>query len=183
MKKLLALTLFLCVSSFAFAQYNHVLTGPNGNKIEEGQYNADPGIQPGDSKETIANKMAGVHKIGTWKYWFDNGQMSSEEHYTPGGTPTGTWKTWFINGQIASQVEFSTGAAVYYHDNGQKMEEGKVNTSFQRIGTWQGWHANGNINYKGSYTNTGLKTGAWQFFDAAGKSYATQNYANGELVN
>lgn len=181
MKRLLAITLFLCVGTFAFAQYNHVLVGPNGNKIEEGQYNADPGILAGDSKEAIATKMMAVHKVGTWKYWFDNGLLSAEEHYTSSGLATGVWKSWFNDGKLASEVTYSTGAAVFYHPNGTKSEEGTVNTNNERIGSWQGWHENGNINYKGSYTTSGLKNGNWQFFDSNGAPYATQKFVNGEL--
>ena len=76
MKRILTLALFLCASTWAFAQYNHVEVGLNGNKTAEGQYNANPGINPGDSKETIATKMSTVYKIGTWKYWFESTPMA-----------------------------------------------------------------------------------------------------------
>jgi hypothetical protein len=69
MKRLLTIAFFVGASTVAFAQYNHIETDPNGNKIQEGQYSANPGISAGDSKATIATKMSAVHKTGTWQYW------------------------------------------------------------------------------------------------------------------
>lgn len=183
MKKILTLAVALCAATWAFAQYNHVQLAPNGNKIEEGQYNADPGIQPGDSKETIAAKMATIYKIGTWKYWYENGQLSSEQYFDNSGNPTGIWKTWFTNGVLESSITRSTGAAVYYHPNGQKAEEGQININMQRVGTWQGWHENGNLNYTGTFNSIGQKNGTWQFFDTNGTVYQTQHFVNDVLQN
>jgi antitoxin component YwqK of YwqJK toxin-antitoxin module len=182
MKKIIAIAFFVFASSFAFAQYNHVGTGANGNKVEEGQYNADPGIQAGDNKETIARKMAAVHKIGTWKYWFENGKMLAEEHYDNTGNLIGVWKAWHDNGQLSSQIDYAAHTAVLYHPNGQKMEEGKMNAQNDRTGTWTGWHENGNVNYIGAFDANGLKTGVWQYYDSNGAPYASQTFANGELV-
>ncbi|HLG04312.1 MAG TPA: hypothetical protein VI731_12010 [Bacteroidia bacterium] len=178
MKQLILITAFVCASAFAFAQYNHVQVGPNGNKLEEGQYNANPDIQPGDSKEIIAKKISTVHKTGTWKYWFDNGQMAAEEHYDNTGNATGIWKSWHNNGQLASEIDKSSGTAIFYHANGKKAEEGKMD-NITRVGAWQGWHENGTINYKGSYTNAGQKDGAWSFYDNNGVLTATEKYSNG----
>ena len=183
MKRILTLAFFLCASSWAFAQYNHVQVGPNGNTIEEGQYNADPGISPNDSKEIIAQKMAMVHKIGVWKYWYDNGTLSAEEHYDNGGMPVGVWKTYHSNGQVASEIDKSSGAAVFYHPNGQKAEEGTINGAQQRVGDWQGWHENGQLNYKGSYTAAGEKNGTWIYYDTSGNVTATEHYTNGVMTN
>jgi antitoxin component YwqK of YwqJK toxin-antitoxin module len=182
MKKLITIAFFLCATAYAHAQYSHVQVGSNGNKIEEGQYNADPGIQAGDSKETIATKMASIHKIGVWKYWYENGQMSAEEHYDNAGTRIGLWKTWHYNAQLSAQIDYTGGKVTMYHPNGQKSEEGSMNTNNERTGTWQGWHENGNINYKGSFDSKGLKTGTWEYFDSNGKPFATQVFQNGELV-
>ncbi|MBI3509604.1 MAG: hypothetical protein HY064_03000 [Bacteroidetes bacterium] len=183
MKKLITLAIFMSATLWSFAQYSHVAVGPNGNKIEEGQYNADPGILPNDSKEVVANKMASVYKIGVWKYWFDNGQLSAEEHYDNNGTAIGDWKTWHPSGQLASEVDKASGAAVYYHPNGQKAEEGMINASQVRTGAWKGWHDNGQLNYTGSYNANGEKNGTWTFYDSAGNVFATENYSNGTKLN
>ncbi|HEU4718629.1 MAG TPA: hypothetical protein VFU15_12380 [Bacteroidia bacterium] len=183
MKHILTLAIFLCASSLAFAQFNHVETGPNGNKIAEGQYNADPGINPGDSKDVIAQKMGAVHKIGSWKYWFDNGQLSAEEHYDNNGNVTGVWKTWYNDGKLASEIDYTTGKAVYYHPNGAKSEEGTVNQYQQRTGKWQGWFEDGKLNYIGSFDNAGRKDGVWQYYDDQGNIVGTEHYSQGAMVN
>lgn len=47
----------------SFAQYNHTQLYANGNIVEQGQYNADPGITSTDSKETIAKKWLSSTKL------------------------------------------------------------------------------------------------------------------------
>jgi antitoxin component YwqK of YwqJK toxin-antitoxin module len=183
MKKLLTLIIMLCVSAMAYAQYSHVVVGPNGNKTEEGLYNADPGILPSDSKDIIANKMAAVHKIGTWKYWFDNGQMSAEEHYDNSGLAIGEWKSWDSNGQLVSDWNRTSGAVTFYHPNGKKAEEGTIDINSNRTGNWTGWYDSGNINYTGSYNAAGQKIGSWKFYDQAGNVYETETYVNGVKTN
>ncbi|GAB4142377.1 MAG: hypothetical protein Fur0041_17490 [Bacteroidia bacterium] len=176
MKHIIAITLFLIGSTVAFAQYTHVETGPNGNKISEGQYDKNPGILSTDNKQTIAQKMATVHKIGNWKYWFDNGQLSAEEHYDNSGNPTGIWKTYHINGKIASETNFATGKTTIYHPNGNKAEEGTINKQHQRTGNWQGWYESGKLNYTGAYDNTGNKKGTWTFYTEDGVVSGKENH-------
>jgi antitoxin component YwqK of YwqJK toxin-antitoxin module len=180
MKRLLTISLFVLTATLGFAQYNHVQYAPNGTKVQEGQYNANPGILPGDTKEIIAQKMGQVYKTGTWKYWFENGQQLAEEFYTSTGGYTGTWKTWEIGGQLASVINYTTGAAVYYHPNGTKAEEGTVNASNQRTGTWKGYHENGQLNYTGAWSANG-KTGTWTYYDNNGQVSGTESWSNGVM--
>jgi antitoxin component YwqK of YwqJK toxin-antitoxin module len=180
MKRLLTISLFVLASTLGFAQYNHVQYAPNGTKIQEGQYNVDPGILPGDSKETISQKMALVHKTGTWNYWFDNGQQLAEEHYNNAGGHIGTWKNWEFNGNLSAEVNYTTGTAVYYHPNGTKAEEGTVDAAGNRTGTWKGYHENGQLNYVGTMGTAG-KTGTWTYYDYAGNVVGTEHWNNGVM--
>lgn len=181
MKRLLSISIFVFASTFGFAQYHHVQVAANGTTIEDGQYSADPGISPNDSKETIAQKMALVHKTGTWKYWYETGTLVAEETYTVAGTPTGVWKTYNPDGSLASQINYSTMAAVYYHANGTKAEEGTINLAHQRTGTWTGWHDNGKINYTGTWTSIGQKTGDWKYYDRTEQLIGTERWNNGVM--
>lgn len=169
-----AFSLFL--ASTAFAQFNYTETGANGNTTVQGQYSADPGINSGDSKQTIATKLAAVQKVGQWKYWAENGTLIAEEHYTMSGVRTGVWKTWSNDGVLATEMNFATGHAVFYHTNGQKAEEGGINADMQHTGLWKGWHSNGTLNYEGSFDQNGNKIGTWKFYDAQGKSTGTENH-------
>ncbi|MGL4596220.1 MAG: toxin-antitoxin system YwqK family antitoxin [Bacteroidia bacterium] len=182
MKKIFLLALLLLAGFAAKAQYTATEIGPNGNKLSEGQYTANPGLLPSDSKEDMARKMAAVHKIGTWKYWFDSGKMAAEEHYTSAGKQTGIWKTWYINGQVASVVDYTKNTAVYYHDNGQKSSEGSMNGVMQ-VGAWKGWHANGKMNFSGSFDASGQKHGTWTFWDENGAVMGTENWNHGAAKN
>jgi antitoxin component YwqK of YwqJK toxin-antitoxin module len=172
--------LFLCIalafSATAFAQYNYSETATNGTTIVQGQYSANPGINANDDKHTIATKLAGVQKVGQWKYWTESGVLIAEEHYTMSGVRTGVWKTWTNSGVLSTEMNFSAGTAVFYHDNGQKAEEGGINADMQHIGTWKGWHANGTLNYEGAFDSNGNKTGLWKFYDQSGASIGTENH-------
>lgn len=172
--------LFIGVALFfattAFAQFNYSETGANGNTTVQGQYSSDPGINSGDSKQTIATKLAAVTKVGLWKYWSESGALIAEEHYTMSGIRTGTWKTWTDQGVLQSEINFSAGTAVYYHQNGQKAEEGGMNSDMQQTGNWKGWHDNGQLNYEGAYNSTGNKIGLWKFYDRNGASIGTENH-------
>ena len=170
------LGLSLLLASSAFAQFNYTETDANGNTIAQGQYNADPGINAGDSKQTQATKLAAVTKVGQWKYWSESGTLLAEEFYTMSGIRTGIWKTWTTTGVLSTEINFSAGTAVYYHANGQKAEEGGINSDMQHIGNWKGWHENGTLNYEGSFDANGNKIGTWKFYDAQGNSIGTENH-------
>jgi hypothetical protein len=176
MKKILFALAFICSATYASAQYTYSETGPNGNVTVQGQYNADPGIQLGDSKQTIATKQAAVHKVGVWKYWHENGTMIAEEHYDLSGNRVAIWKTWSETGTVISELNFTTGHAVYYYDNGTKAEEGSIRNDMQRVGEWKGWHSNGTLNYVGEFDANGNKKGLWKFYDAQGNSIGTENH-------
>lgn len=175
MKKILLALAFICSTSYAFAQYSYIETGANGNTVIQGTYNADPGLVAGDSKNTVATKLAAVYKVGVWKYWHENGTLTAEEHYDISGNRTGVWKTWNLDGTVATEINFTTGLATYYHTNGAKAEEGGINNQMQQTGAWKGWHANGQLNYTGTFDANGNKTGVWNFYDSSGNSIGTEN--------
>ena len=183
MKRLFLISIFLGVQVLSFAQYNHTQLYANGNIVEQGQYNADPGITSTDSKETIAKKLAVVHKIGTWKYQYENGSLVAEEYYSNAGISIGVWKNWHVNGKLSSEINRTTGMATYYHQNGSKAEEGIINAAGQHTGNWKGWHENGKVNYVGTWTSTGLKTGTWKYNDTNEQLFGTEIWNNGVLVH
>lgn len=176
MKKILLAFAFICSATYASAQYNYTETGANGNTIVQGQYSTDPGIQSGDSKQTIATKLAAVTKVGVWKYWQENGGLVGEEHYDLAGNRIAIWKTWNNDGSISSEINFTTGHAIFYHPNGAKAEEGDITANMVHTGEWKGWHANGVLNYVGEFDANGNKIGLWKFYDIQGTSIGTENH-------
>jgi antitoxin component YwqK of YwqJK toxin-antitoxin module len=181
MKRIITISIFVLASTLGFAQYNHVQMAANGTIIEQGQYNADPGITANDSKQVIGQKMAVVFKTGSWKYWYDNGVVLAEETYSASGNRIGLWKTYNTNGTLASEINYTTGTAVFYSQSGVKVEEGSMNDQNERIGNWKGWFENGKVNYTGSYNTAGQKTGTWKFYDTNDQLIATENWVNGAL--
>ncbi len=178
MKQLLIISIFVLASNLGFAQYNDVQYAANGTKVSEGQYNANPGLLPSDSKEVIAQKMGLVHKIGTWNYWFDNGQQVAIEQFNASGTAIGIWKNWDNTGHLSAEINYTSGTAVYYHPNGTKAEEGTINVTGQRTGEWKGYHDNGQLNYSGKYAAAG-KTGTWTYYDIKGNVAGVEHWNNG----
>jgi antitoxin component YwqK of YwqJK toxin-antitoxin module len=181
MKKIFA-TLFASAFSIAmFAQQTAVEYWPNGTKKSEGVMLNAQAVNATDSKAVQAQKMQNAAKDGKWSYWFENGQLSSEEHYSSGAM-IGTWKSWYNNGQISSQIDFSNSNAAFYHANGQKESEGKMYSGMKKDGKWTGWYDNGKMNYEGMYSD-GKKTGTWIYYSETGAKTAEQVFNAGELVS
>ncbi|TND08049.1 MAG: hypothetical protein FD123_2603 [Bacteroidetes bacterium] len=182
MKRLLfSIPLVLAFTGLS-AQYQSTELWPNGNKLVQGTYSADPGIKPGDDKHTVAEKIGKVTKVGDWSYWFENGKLSAEEHYTSTGIATGTWKTWYANGQTTSEINFTTGTATFWFENGSRSSQGTMLPGMIQTGKWVSWHDNGQKNSEGSFDKNGKQVGTWTFWDAQGKKMAEQTYNNGELT-
>lgn len=182
MKKLLLTIPLALLFTGLSAQYQYTETDPAGHVIAQGTYSADPGVKPGDDKQTMAEKFGKVTKIGDWKYYFENGKLSAEEHYTATGTATGTWKTWYINGQLSSEINFATGSATYWFESGKKNSQGSMLPGMIQTGKWVSWHENGQRNTEGSYNNSGKQEGTWIFWDASGNKLAEQDFKNGQLI-
>jgi antitoxin component YwqK of YwqJK toxin-antitoxin module len=178
----LILLLLTAVSGFLKAQYHYTETSAAGIMLVDGWYNADPKLLPGDSKDVIAQKMAAVHKVGTWKHYFDTGKLAVEEHYTAAGIPEGNWKQWHPDGKLSQEINYTTGKAIFYHANGVVAETGMMK-GFIRVGNWEGYHQNGKVNFTGSYDAMGNKDGVWMIYDVSGNLMAKETYSKGKFVS
>lgn len=157
-------------------------TYPNGNKRAEGIIIGDVTTNDNDSKETLARRAATQNKDGKWTYYFENGNVQSEEMYDK-GKMIGTWKTWTIDGKLSSEINFTTGKAVYYFANGKKQSEGSIKSGMISIGKWIGYFENGKKNYEGNYNDQGQKTGTWYWWDENGNPTYEQKFENGTLIS
>jgi antitoxin component YwqK of YwqJK toxin-antitoxin module len=180
--------LLFCLFPFftAFSQ-TKTLYYPNGNKMCEGMLSgADPIVFTGSfeqlDKETRLRYLDLAKREGTWKQWFDNGQLQSVEEYSNGVLqgdaihyyPDGTHEAFLhIGGNQPS---------VFYHMNGQKESEGIILKGYIYHGPWKGWLSNGKIGYEGSYVN-GQRDGLWQWYDETGKLRTKQVFNLGTLVS
>lgn len=164
------------------AQFHYTEKSPTGVVLVDGWYNTDPQLLATDSKDVIAQKMAAVHKVGTWMYYFETGKLAIEEHYTTAGNPEGTWKQWYADGTLSQDINYTTGKAVFYHANGTKAEAGMMK-GFIRVGKWEGWHENGKVNFVGNYDAQGNKDGEWLIYDNAGNLMSKEVYSKGKFVS
>jgi antitoxin component YwqK of YwqJK toxin-antitoxin module len=179
---LITLLLITGAAGMLNAQFHYIEKSEAGILLVDGWYNADPKLLPNDSKDVIAQKMSGVHKVGTWKHYYETGKLAVEEQYTSAGIPEGNWKQWHPDGKLSQEINYTTGKAVFYHANGAMAESGSMK-GFIRVGKWQGWHQNGKVNFTGNYDAQGNKDGEWIFYDAEGNLMAKEVYNKGKFVS
>lgn len=182
-KKLTLMGTMLFAATLAMAQYQFSENYPGGQLLMKGEYSANPGILPTDSKEVAAQKLSKVTKTGTWSYFYENGKPSGIEFYTAAGAATGIWKTWYASGKLSTEINFATGATTYWYENGKKSAEGRTLQGMIQTGKWTNWHENGQKNSEGSFDSNGVQIGTWTFWDASGNKVAEQTWSNGELVS
>jgi antitoxin component YwqK of YwqJK toxin-antitoxin module len=179
MKKnlLLSLSLFF-FASLTIAQTAKTENWPNGQTKSSGSYKFDVPLSANASKSDIQKVAGQIIKVGTWKYWFENGQQRAEENYTD-GIRTGVQKSWYSNGKSESVLNLNTKTATFWFDNGQKQSEGAILTDGTPTGNWTAWHSNGIKNSEGTYDQVGNKQGIWKFWDNTSQLIGQQNYING----
>lgn len=182
MKKIILSSLAVLAFLGVNAQKMVTETYPNGNKKAEGMMFGDVSTTTNESKEAMARRASGQNKDGKWTYYFENGNVQSEEMYDK-GTMTGTWKSWNIDGKLVSEISFTTGNATFYHANGTKQSEGKMKPGMITVGKWVGYFENGKKNYEGSYNEQGQKTGTWLWWDENGNATYEQKFDNGTLIS
>ena len=169
-------------SNLVFAQV-HTEYYENGSKRCEGEYlNATKSIKLTYASDGSSRPDPTLLKTGNWKYWYDNGIQSADEHYNQSGLPDETWKSWYTNGNLSSEINYSTQNAVYFYLSGQKKSEGKILNNSARDGQWLFYNETGILSGDALYKN-GLKVGTWHYFDAAtGKEVRSEEYNNDLLI-
>jgi antitoxin component YwqK of YwqJK toxin-antitoxin module len=90
-------------------------------------------------------------RVGTNKWFFENGNLSTEYNYTDGK----------LDGGIKE-----------YYENGNIKTEGNY-LNDKRVGLWKTYHDNGKVATEGSYTN-GEAKGIWKTYDSEGKLIKTE---------
>ncbi len=72
---------------------------------------------------------------GTWRWWYESGQLQSEETYKNGKLDGTTWREWYESGQLQSEETYKNG----------KLD-----------GTWREWYESGQLKYERTYKNGNL---------------------------
>ena len=184
MKKSLFAICMLAV--MAAGAQTKTLLYPNGNKMSEGTLTgADPVVfTPGFAqldKETQMRYLDLAKREGTWKQWYESGQLKAEENYV-NGVLQGNARHFYPDGSNESFLHIgSQQNSVFYYRNGNKESEGRILTGYLYEGPWKGWQENGQMAYEGSYVN-GQRDGIWNWYDETGKLRTRQVFNNGNLV-
>ncbi|MES2386586.1 MAG: toxin-antitoxin system YwqK family antitoxin [Bacteroidota bacterium] len=142
---------------------------------------------------------------GNWKYYYENGQVSSEG-VLKDGKKEGDWKLWYESGKFLGEGSYSGGNGIYkeYYENGKLKLTGQMQDG-EHAGEWMYYYDDGTIegtceynngvgNYTGYYQSgqlrmqgkliNGKKTGAWNMYREDGTRAAILRfYSDGEAPN
>lgn len=112
--------------------------------------------------------------VGTWKSWYDNGQLKEEKLYL------------LTKGRFGSEISQLQNEYRSWFDNGHLKDSGYYK-NHQREGVWIEYLQDGQIKSVGNYRR-GWKSGTWKFYDNKGKLLYMRRFSNirydarGELI-
>lgn len=144
---------------------------------------------------------------GTWKFYYDNGQVKSEGNFNDNGEKEGDWIFYYDNGRTKEKSFFKNGVAegksISWFDNGNLSEEdffkagkldGEIKTYYFngilksighytddiKNGEMKSWTFDGFLNYISNYKNDVLE-GQVNFYYKNGQIQTAKKFANGKL--
>lgn len=112
-------------------------------------------------------KMKGKQRIGTWKYYHNNGVAIMIEENYENGELNGIYKVFYVDGKLTQEANYKNGkfdgVAKKYSQKGVMVElltyvDGVLN------GPAEFYELDGELIMKGIYEND-LKIGQWQFYE------------------
>ena len=140
------------------SDYSVLLYYSNGNKEREGR--VEKGVFEGE-----------------WKYYNENGQISSKLNYS-GGKQEGTATYYYLNGSVKQVQNYANGSlnglSTEYWTNGKvKSEVHYVNGNEE--GEWKGYYPDGKLKWLTFYKNGNFYNGQ-TFFNADGRLESIEDY-------
>ena len=132
--------------------------------IAKGRYLSRSQLSIKCSKNKYGSYPTKTHRIGTWEYFYDEGNIKKVEYYSEKGQKTGEWTAYYHNGNIKEVGHYKNDKK-----EGQWIEYEK-NRDFQ-IGNYK-------PDYKSSY-----KDGTWKHFYDTGKLKKVINWENGNQID
>ncbi len=116
-------------------------------------------------------------------YTFSNGKIISEGIIDDEGVKDGTWKEFYNDGQLRSEGLYSLGKRIgrwrFYHQNGSIEQEGNYNNQGNTDGAWKWYYDTGIVLREESFRN-GLSDGLTSEFDESGKLIIQGEYIDGQ---
>jgi hypothetical protein len=106
-------------------------------------------------------REAPEHRRGAFVERYPNGRPRAAGDYDADGMRVGTWRFWYDDGHLAREVEYLAGvrerAAREWHPNGAPAAEGFF-VAGEREGVWRWWDAQGRLTGETTYSG-GVRTG------------------------
>lgn len=105
--------------------------------------------------EVIGKYIKG-EKEGTWKTYYENGNLKSVSKYD-NGVLIGKFKSYYMNKELESEGEYKNGKKegewTYYYQNGEKESSGKYENN-KKIKKWKYFNTNGQLKEEIKHTFT-----------------------------
>ncbi len=152
-----------------------IFYAPNGNILEEGNYDSQTG-----------------KRIGLWKEYYMTGELRAQGNRNH--TKEGLWTFFDKTGKIIGQYEFKGNDFMASYciefENNKKIQEGSCTakmikyepekdeikiTQGMKQGLWKGYHSNGKLAWEGELL-MGKKNSHWKEYDETGKLIAEGDY-------
>lgn len=134
-----------------------------------------------DKVKTVEGNYTGEHHVGLWKYYDDNGTLTTEENYDDKGLLQGVWTSYYANGKTKGLLTYKNdtlnGYDVSYHDNGGIKAQG-YNWKGKSNGTWESYYEDGSLKAKHFYV-MGSYNGPQYHYDEAGVLQTIEYYDMG----
>lgn len=121
-------------------------------------------------------------RTGLWKMWSEKGYLQSEKNYLS-DKAEGLSKTYYENGNIYVECSYKNdklfGKYTMYYKNGQVNFKDSLGINGQ-TGLFQVWYENGTLSQHGYHKN-GKMIGEWRKYFKNGKIQDIQNYSDDGL--
>ena len=123
-------------------------------------------------------------KQGHWIEFHDIEMTKKKvEGYYEDDKKVGSWKEWFNNGQLKYEIDYQNnwpfGNVIFYYKNGNPQEKG----TWQRnkwVGLYEYFFESGNLAYQWKYNEKGLRSGVQKYFYENGNVMVEGEWINGQ---
>jgi antitoxin component YwqK of YwqJK toxin-antitoxin module len=135
----------------------------------------------GKKRRVYSTKNSEKTKTGTWKWWYDNGNLSKKEQYDEQGRITGTKSEADSLGNVVYEENYAFGnlnaERTTYYSNGKKNEVNFYKGG-RKSGLYKKYSEAGTLVIEGQHKN-GYKVGKWLYYNSEKQATKEETYSNG----
>ncbi len=135
-----------------------------------------------DSTKKIEGEIVNGLQQGTWRQWFENGQIREICNYK-NGKRNGIFVNWCTCGPKLQEINYKddipNGISIHYLDGKKISQEYYFNGKLQ--GEITVWYDNGNLRKQGSYKDNKMDS-LWKFWNSNSQLIKEQYFRNDSLI-